>query len=102
MIQTIQFVCPRAVSAGELVMDPNTGAWGYARSHYVGGQVGTFSAGGGYVVTVPGSVAEGASLYCRSGLLGATPTSPGETPCAEVTSIMERGPLETTVMIRLM
>ena len=102
MIQTIQFVCPRAVSAGELIMDPNTGRWGYARSHYVGGQTGTFSAGGGYVVTVPGSVSEGSVLYCRSGLLGATPTSPGETPCAEVMSVMERTGTDTTVMIRLL
>ena len=102
MIQTIQFVCPRTVSAGELVMDPNTGAWGYARSHYVGGQTGTFSAGGGYVVTVPGAVSDGAPLYCRNGILGTTPAGPGEAPCAEVTSVMERTGAETTVMIRLM
>lgn len=64
MIQTIQFVCPRAVSAGELVMDPNTGRWGYAKTHYAGGQMGTFSAGAGYVVSVPGTVSEGSPLYC--------------------------------------
>lgn len=102
MIQTISFVCPRSVSAGELVMDPNTGRWGYARSHYVGGQTGTFSAGGGYVVIVPGSVSEGSALYCRSGLLGTTASTPGETPCAEVLSVMERTGTDSTVMIRLL
>lgn len=101
MIQNIEFVCPRAVSAGELVMDPNTGRWGYARSHYAGGQMGTFSAGAGYVVSVPGTVSEGSPLYCGGGVLRAAPSLPGETPCAEVFSVMERTATEATVMIRL-
>lgn len=101
MITTIQFVCPRTVSAGELVMDPNTGAWGYAKTHYAGGQIGTFSAGSGYVVTVPGNVSAGADLWCENGVIASAPSAPDETPCASVVSVMSQADGETTALVRL-
>ncbi len=101
MITTIQFVCPRSVSAGELVMDPNSGSWGYAKTHYEGGKLGTFSAGSGYVVTVSGSVSDGADLWCRNGLMHAAPSAPDETPCASVISVMSQADGQTTALVRL-
>lgn len=101
MITTMDFICPRAVSAGELVMDPNTGSWGYAKTHYAGGQIGTFSAGSGYVVTVPGIVSAGSDLWCRNGVITSTPSAPGETPCASVISVMSSVDMETTALVRL-
>lgn len=101
-IRNIEFVAPRAVSAGELVMDPNTGAWGYARTNYAGGQPGVFTAGSGFVIEVPGAVGAGAPLYCRNGLVVAEPGAPGEPPCAEVISVLERNAQATSALVRLM
>lgn len=101
MITQIEFVAPRSVSCGELVMDPNTGRWGFASRHYDGGQTGTFSAGSGYVVSVSGAVPEGADLFCRNGIIMSQASNASDTPCASVVSVLGRGAAETSVLVRL-
>lgn len=101
-ITTIEFISPRSVSAGELVMDPNTGRFGFARRHYDGGQLGEFSAGSGYLMTVQGTVMPGADLWCRGGVLGGSPLSAGDLPCARVVNVMSVQNGETTVVIEIL
>lgn len=100
-ITTIEFVAPRAVSAGELVMDPNTGRFGFASAHYEGGQMGRFSAGSGYVVTVSGSPQPGSELWCRNGVMATSPAAVGDLPCAVVLSVISQDAAATTALISI-
>lgn len=100
-MNNLEFTCPRAVSAGELVMDPNTGRWGYARQAYKGGDLGTFSTGSGYVMTVSGPAQPGCALYCKNGLITTTPGVSGQSPCATVIQVIERIEDQTTVLVSL-
>lgn len=97
----LNFTCPRAVSAGELVMDPNTGSWGYARQNYNGGDMGTFSTGSGFVMTVNGSAAVGCDLFIRNGIITAAAAMTGHSPCAKVLSVIEKTDTQTTVLVSL-
>lgn len=100
-MNNIQFTCPRAVSAGELVMDPSTGRWGFARQNYNGGDQGTFATGSGFVMDVAGTVQPGSLIYCRNGAASAAPTVPDQQPCARVDSVMGVTDGRTSALVTL-
>lgn len=100
-MKNLEFQCPQAVSAGELVMNPTTGNWGYARQNYNGGDMGTFSTGSGFVMTVNGNAQPGCDLFIRNGIITAAAAMTGQSPCATVLSVIEKTDTQTTVLVAL-
>lgn len=99
MVSEIEFICPGSVSAGDLVMDPDTGSWGFAKKAYSGGDRGVFSTGGGYLIEISGKINQGGYLYLNNGVISPIPNNK---PCCFVSMVLSENEDIKTVMITLL
>lgn len=106
MIRTATLIAPRPLMAGDLVIDPQTGTAGFAKSATAAGAVAEISTGQGFVLTVAdaaGAAAPGVPVYLVNGVPCFARGRPDDPQCAEVVALMGRDAEAGTarVMVRL-